>query len=119
MKLILSAIVETIATRQDGTLKFTLGTNELDSSQAGSLFQLRNKYVKVLLSDSNITNIEQELVDAEQIQDGKKKKSACQRLRNILFRVHELKRIPQEFDPWYHSEMERLIDTYKAILNEE
>lgn len=119
MKLIISGTLENISTRNDGTIKFTIGTQELDSSQAGNLFQLRNKYIKALLSDSNITDLEVKLVDAEQVSDNKKVKSPSQRLRAVMFRVHEQNRINQDFETWYKSEIERMIDGYKEVLNQE
>lgn len=119
MKLILSGSLESISTRNDGTIKFIVGTQELDPSQAGNLFHLRNKFIKVLLSDSNITAIEENFVDAEEIKDAQKRKTQSQRLRAVMFKVHETKKIGQDFDPWYKTEMERLIESYKAILNEE
>jgi hypothetical protein len=116
MKLILPGTIEGISTRQDGTIKIVLGTQELDSALAGNLFQLRNKYVKCLLSDSNITDLEASLIDSEPIKNGKKVKSPSQRLRAVLFKVHEDQRIPTPFDDWYNNEMERLIDHYKNSL---
>lgn len=119
MKLILSGTLESIKTRNDGTLTFTVGTQEMEASQAGNLFQLRNKYIKVLLSDTNVSELEIGLVDAEHISDNKKVKSHSQRLRAVLFKVHEAKRIPQDFDAWYKTEIERMIDGYKEVLNQE
>ena len=118
MKILLESIVESISTRSDGSVKITLGTQELDSSAAGNLFQLRNGFVKVLLSDTNISAIEESLVDEQKIQGGKKAKSPQQRLRSVMFRVHEQQGISQEFDEWYKSEIENLINRYKDFLNE-
>jgi hypothetical protein len=116
MKIILPGTLENISTRADGSIKFTFGTQELDPAQAGNLFQLRNRYVKCLLSDSNITNMEADVVDASEIKDGKKVKSASQRFRAVLFRLHEAERIPAPFDDWYNNEMERLIEHYKGKI---
>lgn len=117
MKVILGCIVETIQTRQDGSLKFTLGTQEIDPSQAGSLFQLRGKFCKTLISDNGISPIEEKLVDEERMNGGKKAKTPAQRLRNVLFRVHEQQAIQTDFDTWYKSEMETLIEQYKNTLD--
>lgn len=119
MKIILDGVIEGISTRNDGSVKLSIGTQELDSSKAGDLFQLRNKYVKILLSDSNISALEEKLVDEEKVQGGKKAKSPQQRLRSVMFRVHEQQGISQEFDQWYKTEVENLIDRYKEILNQE
>lgn len=118
MKLVLSGTVENISTRNDGTLKFTIGSHEVDSSQAGSLFQLRNKYIKCLLSDTNISPIEQSLIDEEVIKDGRKIKSKAQRLRAVLFKLHEQTQTSQTFDEFYNERMEGLIEHFKSKLND-
>lgn len=117
-KIILACILETISTRHDGTIKFSIGTNEVDPTQAASLFQLRGKYIKVLLSDSNISTIEEKLIDEEKIHGSKKAKSPSERLRNILFRLHEARQIQIPFDDWYKNEMESIISGYQNLLNE-
>lgn len=117
MKLILSGVLENIATRTDGSIKLILGTQEMGTDDAGRLFTLRNKFIKVLLSDSNISPIEENLIDAENIQGGKKAKSHSQRLRSVMFKVHENQGIQTDFEVFYKSEMEILIDKYKEILN--
>lgn len=120
MKIVLECIVETISTRQDGSLKFSLGTQEIDPSQAGQLFQLRGKFVKCLVTDSGISPLEEKLVEETVIQGGKKPKSKSQRLRSVMHVLWEKSGIPQDFDKWYDAEMETLIEQYKgAIPNED
>lgn len=118
MKIILGCIVETIATRQDGSLKFTCGTQELENSAGANLLGLRGKYVKVLLSDNNISPLEEKLVDEEQVAGGKKAKTPAQRLRNIMYIVHREQGLTIDFEVWYKQEMEVLISKYKEVLNE-
>ena len=118
MKLIVEGTIEGLRTRNDGSIAVTLASQEMDSSQAANLFQLRNRYVKCLLSDSNISAIEEKLVDETEIQGGKKAKSPGQRLRAVMFRVHEANKNPTDFEVWYKGEMERIIEEYKTVLNE-
>lgn len=118
MKIILESTVESIASRVDGTITIKIGTQELDPSKAGELFQLRGKLCKILLSDSNITKLEEELVDNTNIVSGKKKKSASQRLRAVLFRINEANGGNEEnFEAFYNSEMERIIEHYRNKLD--
>lgn len=118
MKIILESTVESIASRVDGTITIKIGTQELDPSKAGELFQLRGKLCKILLSDSNITKLEEELVDNTNIVSGKKKKSASQRLRAVLFRINESNGGNEEnFEAFYNSEMERIIEHYRNKLD--
>lgn len=117
MKLVLEGVIEGLSTRNDGSVKVSFVTQELDPATGGQLFQLRNKYCKALYSDTNISPIEEELVDKQELQGGKKAKSPSQRLRAVLFRVHEQQGIPVDFEKWYASEMETLIEQYKNTLD--
>ena len=117
MKIVLASILENISTRQDGSVKLTLGTNELDASHAGQLFQLRNKFCKVLISDSNISDVEEKLIDEQRLQDGKKVKSKAQRLRAALYVLHEQNGGTTEtFEEYYNDKMELLINQIKSRL---
>mgnify|MGYP001576460727 CR=1 FL=1 len=118
MKIVLSGILENISTRSDGSVKIMFATQEIDPSQAGELFQLRNQFCKLLLSNTNITNIEEKLVDEEQIAGGKKAKTPSQRLRNVMYRVHESQGISIPFEDFYKAELERHISYYKGVLND-
>lgn len=117
-KIILGAVVEGISTRSDGSFKIVIGTQEIERSQVADLFALTNKFCKVLVTDANINPIEEKLIENERLMGGKKAKTQAQRLKSVLFRVHEQQGLSQEFDQFYHSEMEKLIDQYKDSLND-
>lgn len=117
MKLVLSTTVEGISTRQDGSVAVKLSTQELDPSQASSLFSFRNKFCKVLLSDSGITAPEEVLIDEVKIQDGRKIKTQSQRLRAVLYRLWEQLNTGQEFDQFYKSETDKVIEHFKSKLS--
>lgn len=116
MKIILSGSIETISTRNDGTLKVSFGTQECDTSQAGNLFQLRGKYVKCLFSDTNITDLESALVD-EQKMVGTKVKSPSKRLRSVMYLTWEKSGLDIDFDTYYSNELEKIIEHYKSKLD--
>ncbi len=116
MKVVLESIVEGISTRVDGTLKLTISTQEVDSSTAGQLFQFRGKFVKCLLSDTNISALEEELVDSTKLVGGKKQKSESQRLRAVLFRLHEQVNDGSDFELFYKTKMNELIEHFKSKL---
>jgi hypothetical protein len=115
-KIILGAVVEGISTRSDGSFKIVIGTQEIDRSQVADLFSLTNKFCKVLITDTNISSIEEKLIENEKLQGGKKAKTPAQKLRNVLFRVHEQQGLTQEFEQFYNNEMERITDQYKETL---
>lgn len=117
MKIVLECIVETIASKVDGSVSIKLGTQELDPSKAGELFSMRGKFTKVLLSDSNISKLEEELVDNTSLVSGKKNKSQAQRLRAVLYRVNEQQGGDEvSFEAFYKSETDKIIDHYKSKL---
>ena len=116
MKLILTGTVEQISTRQDQTIVVKFGTQEIDNDNAARLFQLRNKFCKLLLTDDNITNLESELVSIEPIATDKKNKTPGQRLRSTLYIVHEQMNITEDFDVFYKAEMEKIINHYKTKI---
>lgn len=118
MKIILEATIEGISTRVDNTISIKIGTQELEPSSCVQLFQMRNKLVKILLSDSNISKVEEELIDSEVIAQVKKNKTSSQRLRAVLFRVNERNGGNEEtFEAFYKGEMEKLIEHYKKKLD--
>lgn len=115
MNIVAAGIVEGLSTRVDGTIRITLGSQEMGSDDAGRLFTLRGKYVKFLVSDQNISTLQAEAVTSVPLASpGKKTPSA--RFRAVLYRVHEQTKPPVSFDQFYESEMERLIDHYKGKL---
>lgn len=116
MKLIIIGTVETLSTRQDGTIKVNFGTQEMGADEAGKLFHFRGKYCKLFLSDDNITDLEANLIEAEKV-TGTTKKSKGQRLRAVLYRLWEQSGLQIEFDTYYETEMEKVIELYKAKFN--
>ena len=117
MKIILAGTLESIKTRVDGSISISYACNEIDSTEAGRLFQLRGRYCKALLSDTNITEMESKLIDEEVMKDGRKVKSHSQRLRSVLFRLHENIQSHQDFDEFYREKMEGLIEHFKQKLD--
>jgi hypothetical protein len=116
-KIILECQVDGISTKVDGTVTIKIGTQELDPTSASALFGFRNKHCKVLLSDSNITNVEAEIVDRTQIAGVKKNKTPSQRLRATLFVLHSQQQPDTDFEQWYNAELEKIIAHYKAKLD--
>ena len=116
MKIIIESTIEKISSKVDGTVTIQISTQELDSTVAGNLFALRGKFVKTLISDSNITTLEAETVDSTSLVGGKKNKTESQRLRNVLFRIHE-QGSEMDFEQFYKMELEKIITHYKSKLD--
>ena len=118
MKIVIEAIINSIASKVDGSVSVKIETQELDSSKAGELFQLRGKFVKVLISDSNISTLEAELVDSTKLASGKKNKSKSQRLRNILYIYCKLLNEGDDFEKFYDDKMDLLISQIKMKVDD-
>lgn len=116
MKIVLTGTIEQISTRLDGTIKLVWGTNEMDSTEASKLFELRGKFCKALLTDTGISPLEDKLLEETKIVDGKKVKTKSQRLRAVLFRVFELSGEP-DFDVFYNNQLEIIIEHFKKKLD--
>ena len=116
-KIVLESIIDSIASRVDGSITIKVTTNELEPQKAGELFSLRGKFCKVLFSDSNITTLEAEAIDSTAIVGGLKKKTQSQRLRDVLY-LCNAQNENIDFDLFYKNEMERIIQHYKNKLND-
>lgn len=115
-KIILDGIVEGINTRTDGSIKIIFGTQEINSASAAQLFELRGKYVKCLISDSNISKVEEEFMDKTELAQTGKQKSPSQRLRSVLYIAHSQSGFHIPFEDYYRTEMERMINVIKLKL---
>lgn len=116
-KIVLGIIMEGISTRSDGSFKIVLSTQEIDKTQVSDLFSFVNKYSKAMFSDTNISPLEEKMIDETVMQDGKKVKTKSQRLRAILFRVHEHSGSELDFNTWYDNEMDVIISHFKKKLD--
>lgn len=117
MKRVFGAITDNIRSTQDGTLKITLALQENPKEVAGDLFTTQGKYVKVLITDNNITELEETHVESLKLTAQGKKNSNSQRLRAVLFRRWEQNNNGhQKFETYYDYEMESIISKQKDFL---
>jgi hypothetical protein len=117
MKIVFDATLEGLSTRMDDTIKVVIGTQEVTAEQGLALLKLRGKFCKVMLSDTEIEQKEIDAVDSLTIKDESSNKSNSQRLRSVLFINWQQSKQTTNFDDYYNSEMNRIIDHYKAKLN--
>ncbi len=115
MKLIINATIEAISTRLDGTIKIALGTQELGPGDGGKLLELRNKYVKCLISTDNIESEVVAVVTDTPMTKPYTGKSQSKRLRDVLWLVSNSIKHPNP-EAYYQAEMERIISHYKTKL---
>lgn len=119
MKIVLDWTLENLSSKVDGSWKLVFSTQELDGNYVGQLSDLKRNqggFCKGLISNTNITAVEEEMVDQAQVAAVKKNKSESQRLRAVLYLIHQNSDTTAEFDEWYKMEMERIINHYKQKL---
>lgn len=118
MKVIIDSSLENLSSKVDGSWKLVFSTQEIDGSYVGQLSDLKRNggFCKLLISNTNITAVEEEMVDQAQVATVKKNKSESQRLRAVLYLVHQNSDTTATFDEWYKMEMEKVINHYKQKL---
>jgi hypothetical protein len=116
--LLLAAIVENVSTRRDGTLKITLGCNEMSSSKSGELVSMQNKIIAVYISPKE--TIPQSVLDmVDQADVDLPGKTKSQRQRAVLFRIWEMdKEGHKTFESYYSAKMESHISELKQHLEQ-
>ena len=117
--IVLNSGLEAIATRVDGSLKLTFSTPELDATKCAKLFELRRKEVLMhLTTGPQISSKQQaELYEAAADLKDIKGKSHSQRLRAVLFRLHEQEDSMLSFSEYYSNRMELIINHIKERLD--
>lgn len=111
-------MIEALSTRKDKTVRVTIGTQELDPATGSELFRLQNAFVYVVLKEEDFGRDEIEAIEALEAEfTDDRRKTSSQRLRSVLYRVWENDNKGHEgFNAFYLSEMERIIEHYKAKL---
>lgn len=116
--ILLAAVVENVSTRRDGTIKITLGCQEMNQGKAGELFTMQNKMVAVYMSiKETIPQKVLDLVDQADVDMPGKTKS--QRQRAVLYRIWENEKEGHKtFESYYAAKMEAHITELKSVLEQ-
>ena len=108
--------ISKVETTSDKCLKLIVHTTqELSPSDEAEVFQMKQKIGWLVFSDVNIeeTDIPDEPIEFEG------QKTLSERLRNVLFRLHEKQSgKPDDFEAYRSRVMEKLINHYKAKLDD-
>ena len=113
----LQAQVTGISTKVDGSIKITSVTRELPGSDAAELLNLRGKEIWQLI-DAGETNLTAEAIPQEAPKPGVGSKTPSQRLRAVIFVWWQQEGKDGDFEVFYNSKMEQLIDFCKAKLHD-
>lgn len=99
-----NAIIDKVSTLKDGSVRVSLITRALSPTQMAELFFWVNKEILAIEIDES----------------NKDDKSPSQRLRGVLYRLweqsSEQERYNNEFELFYRSKMERIIESLKEKL---
>jgi hypothetical protein len=109
------ALIDGVRTLKDGSIRITLETPELSSEGIAQIFDFRNKQVFAGLNETPLKPEQLEIPDYKLVE--KHEKSPGTRLRSVIYRYWEQVGSKQDFDPFYKSQIEGLINLYKQKLN--
>jgi hypothetical protein len=109
--------VSKVSTLADGSLSLTIHTQELPEETMMRLFKLRRKAGMILISSDTISKDEVNEVEKFTTEFEVGGKTPSQRLRAVLYRVWEQTEQTYDFPIWYESQLERIINKYKATLD--
>lgn len=114
MKVLLPAILSGVASRKDRSYTLKFETRELSGKSASALLDMLQQEGHLLFSpndDISETDVPDEKADAMM-----GKKTQAQRLRGVIFRLWEQKGKNGDFDEYYKSVLENMIDQIKEKL---
>lgn len=124
--IIAPAIVKNVSTNADAGLKVVVSTNEMDLPSKAALLSFHNKFCYVAFKsvefDASETNLIEKL-DIDESELGFKKRTKAQRLRGVLFKLHEQENakiglnFQTSFDDFYAKKMEEIITHFKSKLD--
>lgn len=111
--ILLASTIENISTRRDGTIKVTLGTQELTASRGGELMALNGKLAAVYISPKD-TIPQKELDQVDAVDVDMPGKTQSQRLRSVLFILYEQANEGyKDFQGYYRAKTEAIIQELK------
>lgn len=105
-----------VETMSDGGMKIVVNTNEMPASDKAELMGYHNQFGWLVFSPTDPIS-EADIPDEPVEFEGQKTYS--ERLRNVLFRLHEKQGgKPEDFEPYRAKIMESLINRYKERLDD-
>ena len=110
------AVITSLISRNDGSLRLSIVTPELETFQKVEVMELQNQIINAILIPEEF-QAEEMVIDKDL--DGK---SQSQRIKNILFvwwkKLEEKGETKDDFSLWYRNKTESIIDSIKIKLEE-
>ncbi len=105
------ATLDGVSPRKDGSMSLRFVTQEMTTDQKTTLLNLYQSFGWLLYSDSDINEVPRESPNREA-----GAKTPSQRLRSVLFVLWQERYSDQSFDPWYVTQVEKIIERIKQEL---
>lgn len=109
----LPVLITGLSTKVDGSIKIVLETRELRPSTAAEVFALRGMEAWALLAPSVIKDA---VLPDEKPDPAIGAKTPSRRVRAVLYRIWEQKRTSVDFESYYRTQMEAILDQLKERL---
>lgn len=106
------AVIHKVSTLVDGSVRITADTREMGAEQMANLFGLRNQEGWLLFAPSQFSKVP-ELPD---VTPDTTRKSPSQRLRACLFILWQQGGKKENFEMFYLTEIEKIIESVKEKL---
>lgn len=111
----LPVIIATLSTKVDGSIKIVMETRELSGKDSAQLFDLRGREGWAILSPNEIKDEDVKL-PTERADPSIGQKTPSQRLRAVLWKLHEQGHSGTDFESYYRIKMEGIIEQLKGRL---
>lgn len=106
-----------IKTMADKGIRVMFDTNELTGEQFQNLFNMKGKAGKLIFAHEDYKLAPDDLVVPDIAKDFKEEKTPSQRLRAVLYRLWQQGDQSIDFEVYYRSKMDSMINTLKDKLN--
>lgn len=102
-----------IRTMADKSVRLSVDTQEVSPDEMAKIFALKGKYGYFAFSESKIEKLEV----PEVVQEFPDEKSPSKRLKAVIWKVWEKMGKVGDYDAFYRTQMERVIEKFKEKLN--
>lgn len=114
-----TAIISKVSTMADGGMRVQVDTNEVTPEVAAALMGLHKQFGMFIFAPEGKKVEEQDLVIPEEQKEFPNQKSLSERLRNVLFVLHEKRGGNKEkFEDFRRKYMEKIIEQVKQKIDE-
>jgi hypothetical protein len=110
-KIQVNTIITGIRAKVDGSLGLTMSTPELTADEKVAFMQLQNINCKTLIEPL------EEKADLIEVKGETETKTSSQRLRAVIYILYDQSGRNGDFETFYKSYMEKIIDLVKQKLN--